>query len=477
MSITRRQFIRRSSATAAALAVPMTAARSVLGANDEIRVGVIGLGNRGAGSHVPAFEGQSGVRVVAVCDPDRQRLDKCAGSIKGRYKHEVDKFVDLRKLIEKKDLDVVTVATMQYWHALPTIWACQAGKHVYCEKPLSHFIWEGQKMVEAARKYKRLVQIGTQSRSDARTRASIQYLNSGELGKIKYITSFANKPRVPIGKRSEPLPIPDSLDYELWCGPARKEPIYRDRIQYDCSFTWNMGDGESCNQGVHEIDVARWVLGEEKLPRRVMSLGGRFCFNDAGDVPNTQIIYYDFPTAPVLYEVHNMRAGKGSNAAPTFRGVRTDTCVDCEGGYVMVRSGFVCDKSGKRIKSFGGGGNHFANFIAAVRSGRREDLHADILEGHRSTIITHVGNISYRLGKNATQKEMRDQVADTPVFNEMYDRFLTHLKAHQVDVDAKTVTLGPWLEIDRENDCFKANDEANKLVKGFYREPWLIGEI
>ena len=172
MAITRRQFIRRSSATAAALAVPMTAARSVLGANDEIRIGVIGLGNRGAGSHVPAFEGQSGVRVVAVCDPDRQRLDKCAASIKGRYKHEVEKFVDLRKLIEKKDLDVVTVATMQYWHALPTIWACQAGKHVYCEKPLSHFIWEGQKMVEAARKYKRLVQIGTQSRSDARTRLS-----------------------------------------------------------------------------------------------------------------------------------------------------------------------------------------------------------------------------------------------------------------------------------------------------------------
>jgi len=477
MSITRRQFLGRSSAAAAAITVPMVVPRSVLGANDEIRVGVIGLGNRGAGSHVPAMEGQQGVRVVAVCDPDQQRLGKCADSIKSRYKHDVRRFVDLRKLIENKDIDVVTVATMQYWHALPTIWACQAGKHVYCEKPLAHFIREGQAMVKAARKYDRLVQIGTQARSENRARAAIEYIQSGALGKIKYITSFANKPRTPIGLRTEPLPIPDTLDYELWCGPARKEPIFRNRVQYDCSFTWNMGDGESCNQGVHEIDVARWVLGEEKLPRRVMSLGGRFCFNDAADVPNTQIIYYDFPTAPVLYEVHNMRESKKSGRAPTFRGVRTDACVDCEGGYVMVRSGFACDKSGRRIKSFPGGGNHYANFIAAVRSGRREDLHADILEGHRSTAITHAGNVSYRLGKKAAEAEMREQVKDVPLLSEMYDRFLAHVKGHDVDVDAKTVTLGPWLEIDRDNECFAANEKANEIVEGFYRKPWVLPEL
>ncbi len=476
MSITRRQFIRRSSAAAAAMAAATIVPRSAWGANDEIRVGVIGLGGRGAGSHVPEMEGQAGVRVVAVCDPDRQRLGKCAATIQSRYNHKVEQFVDLRKLIESPDVDVVTVATMQYWHALPTIWACRAGKHVYCEKPLSHFIWEGRQMVAAARKYDRLVQVGTQARSDARVSAAIEYIQSGALGKIKYITSFANKPRVPIGNRTEPLPIPDDLDYELWCGPARKEPVYRDRLQYDCSFTWNMGDGESCNQGVHEIDLARWVLGEERLPRRVMSMGGRFCFNDAGDVPNTQIIYYDFPSAPVLYEVHNMRASKGSGAAPTFRGVRTDTCVDCEGGYVMLRSGFACDKAGKRIKSFSGGGNHFANFISAVRSGRREDLHADILEGHRSTSITHVGNISYRLGKKATQQEMRRQVKDTPIFSEMVERFLTHLQGHEVDVDA-TVTLGPWLEVDRENECFKDNEQANKLVRGSYRQPWTMPDL
>ena len=330
-------------------------------------------------------------------------------------------------------------------------------------------------MVVAARKYNRLVQCGTQARSTGSAIQSVKYIREGKLGKIKYLTAFANKPRTPIGKRDTPLPIPDYVDHELWCGPARKEPIYRNRLQYDCSFLWNTGDGESCNQGVHEIDVARWVMGETKLPRKVMSIGGRFAFNDAANVPNTQIIYYDFPTAPVLYEVHNMRAAKDSNRAPTFRGVRTDVCVHCEGGYVMVRSGGVYDKRGKRIKSFGGGESHFQNFINAVRSGKREDLNADILEGHLSTAITHTGNISYRLGKKASPQQMRNQVKDIPIFNEMYDRFLGHLKAH--GIDPGTSILGPWLEIDRENECFKDNPEANKLVRGFYRKPFVLPDL
>jgi len=477
MSVTRRQFVQGSVAATASLAMPMIAPSSVLGANEEIRVALVGAGGRGTGAHVPRMERQSGVRVVAVCDPDRQRLDRCAGLIEGRYKHPVEKYVDYRKLLANKEIDVVGVATMQYNHSLPAIGACQAGKHVYCEKPLSHFIWEGRQMVNAAVKHNCLVQCGTQARSESRTRQSVKFLQEGQLGKIKYITAFANKPRTPIGKRSEPLPIPDYVDYDLWCGPARKEPIYRDRLQYDCSFLWNTGDGESCNQGVHEIDVARWVLGETMLPQRTMSIGGRFVFNDAADVPNTQIIYYDFPSAPVLYEVHNMRASKGSGKAPLFRGVRTDTCVHCEGGYVLARSGVVCDNAGKRIKSFSGGESHFENFIAAVRSGKREDLHADVLEGHRSTAITHAGNVSYRLGKKASQGEARQQVKDTPLLNDMYDRFLTHLKGHEIDIDAKTLTLGPWLDIDRENECFKDNDEANRIAKGFYREGFVVPEV
>ncbi len=193
MSLNRRQFVKGSAAAAATIAFPMVASGRVLGANDEIRVAVVGLGVRGNGSHVNRMERQQGVRVVAVCDPDQQRLDACANSIEDKYKHSVEKFVDVRKMLDKQDIDVVCVATMQYWHALPTIWACQTGRHVYCEKPLSHFIGEGRQMVAAARKYDRLVQVGTQARSTGSAIQTIKYLQQGNLGKIKYITAFATR--------------------------------------------------------------------------------------------------------------------------------------------------------------------------------------------------------------------------------------------------------------------------------------------
>jgi predicted dehydrogenase len=473
MPVNRRQFLKTSTLAATSLAVPLVASSRVFGANQEIRVGVVGCGGRGAGEHVPRMQAQPGVRVVALCDPDRKRMDACAAHIQRRYGHKVQQFADVRKLLEAGQVDVVSNATQNYWHGLSTIWACQAGKHVYCEKPLSHYIWEGRQMVHAARQNNRLVETGTQRRSQQSVIKTVEWLQAGNLGKIQYITAFANKPRTSVGKRTTPLEIPDYIDYDLWCGPAKKLPIYRNCLQYDCSFDWNTGDGESCNQGVHEIDMARWCLGESTLPRRVMSIGGRFLFNDAADVPNTQIIYYDFPTAPILYEVHNLRLPNGD--VPTFRGVHTGICVQCEGGYANIPDGNVYDNQGKKITSFRGGEDHFQNFIAAVRSGNQKDLHADILEGHISTAITHVGNISYRLGHTASEAEMRAQVKDTPVFEQMFDRFLEHLAGYNIDVE--TATLGPWLQIDPQNECFRDNEEANKLVHGFYREPYLVTDL
>jgi predicted dehydrogenase len=330
-------------------------------------------------------------------------------------------------------------------------------------------------MVNAARKYDRIVQVGTQSRSRDSIAQAIQWIREGNLGKIQYLTAFANKPRTSCGKRATPLPIPDSVDYDLWCGPAKKLPIYRDRLQYDCSFDWNTGDGESCNQGVHEVDVARWCLGESQLPTRVMSIGGRFLFNDACDVPNTQIIYYDFPIAPLLYEVHNIRRAKSTSEMPTFRGERTAVVVNCEGGYVSLFRGIAWDRHGKVVRQFIGGGDHFVNFIEAVRSGRRADLHADVEEGHISTAVCHTGNISYRLGKPASEKDQRAALQDVPIWCEMYERLVTHLEANEIDVN--TATLGPWLEVDRQNECFQDNAEANKLAHGFYREPYLVPDL
>jgi predicted dehydrogenase len=477
MRITRRRFFHRSAAAAgAAVSFPTVAAPGAAGANDDIRVAVIGMGGRG-GHHIDRMEKQQGVRVVALCDPDCQRLGARAAALEKRAKRAIDRHADMREVFDRRDIDVISNATQNYWHGLSTIWACQAGKHVYLEKPISHYIWEGRQIVNAARKYNRFVQTGTQQRSRPATYEAIEWLQAGNLGKIEYVTCFANKPRSPVGKRKEPLPIPDSVDYELWCGPARKEPIYRNRLQYDCSFVWNTGDGESCNQGVHEIDIGRWVLGERALPRRVMSIGGRFLFNDAADAPNTQIIYYDFPSAPILYEVHNLRAAKGSSTMPNVRGLGVGTVVQCQGGSMTIvqSASRAYDTKGKEIKSWSSGERNFETFITAVRSGKRSELTGDVLEGHLSTAICHAGNISYRLGKAATVAQQRKQTRDIPAWKAMHERFLAHLAANEIDPN--TAILGPWLEGDREKECFKDNDEANRLVRGFYRAPFRVPEV
>jgi len=471
----RRAFLRKLGVASGAM---LAIGPSVLGANDEIRLAVIGCGARSS-AHIGGFGTLAGVRIVAVCDPDQARLNRAARSIEGEFGYRPDTVVDVRRLMERKDLDAISVATMQYWHSLPTIWACETGRHVYVEKPLAHFIWEGRQMVNAARKYNRLVQVGTQSRSIKGYAALGRWLKAGNLGKIQYVTCFANKPRHSIGKRTTPLPIPDTLDYELWCGPARKEPIYRDRIQYDCSFTWNMGDGESCNQGVHEIDIARWMLGYTGLPRRTMSIGGRFIFNDAGDVPNTQIIFYDYPGVPILYEVHNLPLSKEFmtpekwETLPTFKGHKTGVSVQCEGGYTLGTN--VFDSEGNKVTAFPESESHFENFIKALRSGKREDLNADILEGHISTAICHAGNISYRLGKRASVRKQRKQVGDIVCWRDMHERYVKYLS--DIGVNPNTSTLGPWLECDAERERIQDNTKANKLVKGSYRKPFEVPAI
>ncbi len=485
MSMRRRSFLKAAAAAGTVLACPQVCRPSVLRANETIRVGVIGLGGRGWGAHLPRMERQEGVDVVALADPDGNLLGGRAEAFAKQYGREVDTYADMRKVFDRDDVDVISNATQNYWHGLSTIWACQAGKDVYVEKPLSHYIWEGRQMVNAARKYDRIVQCGTQRRSQKGVIDAIAWLQAGNLGPIRCVTAFANKPRLPVGKLDEPLELPAELDYDLWCGPAQKLPIYRSRLQYDCSFDWNTGGGESSNQGVHEVDMARWCLGETMLPRRVISVGGRFNVDDAANVPNTQIVYYDFPTAPVLYEVHNLPTAKKHMASwettrtnvPTFRGVRTGVAVDCEGGYLSLPNCVAYDRDGKEIANFSGGEDHFENFIGAVRSGKREELRAEVLVGHTSTAVTHTGNISYRVGHQATAAEIRKQIGDVPPFVEMYDRLLDHLTAHEIDVERPTVTVGDWLDIDREAERMVDHGAANKLVKGTYREPYVVPEI
>lgn len=471
--ISRRRFVQ--GAAASVFCAPLFVPREAFAANDEIRVGVVGLG-----THIPRMAALPGVTIAAVCDSDRSRMDAAAKLCREKYGGKVHQDLDIRSLLDRNDIDVVCNATQQYWHALGTIWACQAGKHVYVEKPLSHYIWEGRQMVNAARKYNRIVQCGTQHRSNTGDHEIIEWLKAGNLGKIKLVTAYANKPRVSVGNRAEPLPIPPEIDYDLWCGPAKKLPIHRDKLQYDCSFDWNTGDGESANQGVHEMDIARWLLDIEEMPRRVMSIGGRFIFNDAADCPNTQIIYYDYPDVPVIYQVHNLTVAKGSKKRPMFREWNRGAGlgVDCEGGHALINyGGRIYDKNGKLIKKFTGKEDHFANFIRAVRANRQDMLNADVLEGHRSTCLCHAGNISHRLGRKAAKDEIRKVTREIPAWDETPDRLLAHLNAHEIDVDSPTITLGPWLKTVPGEERFKNNDEANRLAKGFYREEFAVPEV
>ena len=256
MAWTRRQFLHQSVAAAAVIGFPQVAASGVRGANDALRVGVVGCGNRG-NHHIDRFANQDGVVVAAVCDPDRQRLSAAAARIKEKHHNEPAQYINVREMIDQAQLDVVSVATMQYWHASPTIWACQAGRAVYVEKPLSHYVREGQVMV-GARKYNTLVQIGTQSRSTRAAIDTIRYIHEGHLGKIEYLTAFANKPRTPIGKRDTPLPIPDSVEYDLWCGPADNGPIYRNA----CSTTAvSRGTKGTANPAIRACMKSTWPAG------------------------------------------------------------------------------------------------------------------------------------------------------------------------------------------------------------------------
>ena len=297
--ISRRRFLAQTVATgmAASGALARPASAAPLGANDAIRVGVVGVRGKG-GHHLEMLREIAGVRVVALCDVDETVLNGRAAEL-STAGIQVAKHMDIRKLLEDKDVDAVSIATPNHWHSLMAVWACQAGKDVYLEKPISHNVWEGRKVVEAAAKYNRIVQAGTQSRSDEALLELAAYLRSGALGRILRARGFCYKRRESIGKVAGPQPIPAGVNYDLFCGPAPLEPLRRAQLHYDWHWVWATGNGDIGNQGVHEMDMCRWMLGEETLPRSVFSIGGRFVENDDAETPNTQIAVYDYASAPV----------------------------------------------------------------------------------------------------------------------------------------------------------------------------------
>jgi len=474
----RRTFLKSSLLAAASIRFfPALTARAG-GANDEVRFAVVGFNQRGT-SHIGGFSKIKGTRLVALCDVDRDVLDrevkKCQTS-----GNSVEGYSDVRKLLENPNIDVVTFATPNHWHSLGSIWAVQAGKDVYVEKPVSHNVWEGRQLVSAARKHGRLVQAGTQSRSRGDIREAIQWTQEGHIGKLLRARGLCYKRRPTIGKVSEPQPTPESVDYDLWCGPAPKEPLMRKKLHYDWHWVWPTGNGDLGNQGVHQVDVARWVLGEAALSPRVLSIGGRLGYDDDGTTPNTLIVFHDYPAAPLIFEVRGLPSASDSTKMDKYRGASIGVVADFEGGSLVIPdSGAVniVDKDGAEIKKFSKGSrDHFGNFIEAVRSRKQSDLNADILEGHISSALCHTANISYRLGKKRTPEQIRGAIRSNKDMDETFGRMEQHLAANMVDLRKTPATIGAVLKMDPQAERFVGSRAANNLLTRKYRAPFVVPE-
>ena len=448
---------------------------NVTGANQDIRYAVVGFNGRGK-DHLKEMHEVKGTRLVALCDVDRDILNREVRRCENAGER-VQGYTDVRQLLENKDIDVVTFATPNHWHSLDAIWAVQAGKDVYVEKPVSHEVWEGRQVVKAARKYNRIVQAGTQCRSSEGIAEAIQWLRAGNLGKIIRARGLCYKRRPSIGKVSGPQPIPPNIDYDLWCGPAPKEPLMRTKLHYDWHWVWPTGNGDLGNQGIHQMDLGRWILGEKELSPRVWSVGGRLGYVDDGTTPNTLIAFHDYKLAPLIFEVRGLPTTEGSKEMDKYHGADIGVVTDCEGGSMVISNysaATIFDKKDKEIKHFKGSSSHFANFIAAVRTRNVADLKADILEGHLSSALCHTANISYRLGTQHSPEQIRDALRSNPDLAESLGRMEQHLAANNVDLHKTPATLGPVLNMDPQTERFVDNSMANKLLKRQYRAPFVV---
>jgi predicted dehydrogenase len=489
----RREFLQRSALLSAAAAtlgtdhalsaadVPVKARRS---ANDRLRVAVVGVHGRGM-SHVGGFVAngknnhtrQNNTVITHVCDCDEGVIGRAMKGIE-QDQGTAPKYVkDVRRLLEDKDIDVITVATPNHWHALLAVWAMRAGKDVYVEKPASHNLHEGRLMAEAARKYNRICQVGTQSRSNPGMRDAIAFIHGGGVGKVDLAYGLCYKRRKSIGKVDRPTPPPKTLDYDLWTGPAQLLPVNRKSLHYDWHWIWEYGNGDFGNQGVHEADKARWGLGKEGLPSAVATVGGRFGYSDDGETPNTELALYDYGDAHMIFEVRGLET-------KDYKGAKIGNIWFGDKGYVVCpnyNSGVAYDGDGKVLKKFSGGNDqyHFDNFVHAVRSRKPSDLNCEVLEGHLSAALCHLANISYKLGKEETLDRDVAALTGYKPAAEALERMKEHLKANDVDLAKAVGRVGPRLTFDPKAEKFTGGGDvaaANKLLFDDYRKGFDITE-
>ncbi len=426
--VNRRTFLASAGSGAAALALSSTA--RALGPNDQIRIAVIGFNGRGK-SHIDAWTKDKRTTVATLCDVDSRLFNSAAAEVEKKEGKKPECVQDLRRVFDDKDIDAVSIATPNHWHSLATVWACQAGKDVYVEKPVSQNFVEGRKMVEAARKYGRVVQTGTQSRSSRGVAQAVDFLRSGGIGDIYMAKGLCYKPRKSIGHK-EDCAVPSGVDYNVWLGPAPERPFNPNRFHYEWHWNWDYGNGDIGNQGIHQMDVARWGLGKSDWPTKITSSGGRFGYKDDGETPNTLVSAYRWPDCELVFEVRGLptNAEQGIKVGNLFYGTKGILAID--GGKWQTFMGPADAKALEPGPKGDGGGDHFANFVEAVLARDPKKLHAEIEEGHRSSALCHLGNIAYRTGRA--------------------------------------------LNFDPRTETFTGDDQANALLTREYRSPFTMPE-
>ena len=433
----RRRFLKTSSALAAAGLGIVGEARAA-GANEKVRAAVVGIKKRGLG-HISSLSKLDNVEIAAVCDVDEKLLDQCVKKVEEKTGQSPARYVDMRKLFEDKSIDVVSFATPNHWHALGSIWAMQAGKDVFVEKPCSHNILEGRKLVDAARASGRIVQHGTQIRSSEAVQEAMQMLQDGVIGDLYMAKGLCYKHRNSIGRKKE-RPVPEGVHYDLWLGPAPERPFTHNRFHYNWHWHWDYGNGDIGNQGVHQLDVARWGLGVG-LPKKVQSMGGHFMFDDDQETPNTQIATFSYPEEQkmIVFEARHWYTNAEDVGNPGANSIG-DIFYGSEGILIVpsytsykVFMGRKLEPGPARADRLEVSDVHFANFIEAVRKRDPGILNAPIEEGHKSAALSHLANIAYRVGRT--------------------------------------------LEFDTRTETFHRDTEANAFLTREYRKPFVVRDF
>ncbi|MGI8604604.1 MAG: Gfo/Idh/MocA family protein [Verrucomicrobiales bacterium] len=472
----RRAFLERSMLAVTAASFPANSFSSRAGAppaspSERVGIALVGAGGRGRG-HLPSLLALSDVDVTAVCDVDESAAGEAMKAVERKTGRKPQYYRDYRKLLEDKSVDAVSIATPNHWHTLQALWAIQAGKDAYVEKPISHNVFEGRKLIEAARKYNRVVTQGSQRRSWPSHIEAIEFLHSGRLGKLKRVHGICYKGRGSIGKKPDE-PVPPGVDYDLWLGPAPVRPFNPNRFHYNWHWHWDYGNGDLGNTGVHDMDVIVWGIQKSELPNKILSFGGRFGYEDDGETPNTQIVAMDYGELDIIYEVRGLKT-------EPFHNSRMAAIFHCTDGYLVAANGPVAafDAKGEKIKDFGAQAEdepHFRNFVDAVKNRSPGSVRVSVLDAHLGSAFCHLPNISYRLGK-LKPLSIKNPLGEFDGGNECYDRMCKHFEENGLDLQTTQVRIGRSLKFDSKTETFVGDAEADQLLRREYRKPFIVPE-